>query len=336
MSKLMTGPLPWCGTWDVSAMVLFDFCTEQDEDGLPLFEDADKVVFADGTPRPGELDWKNEWNETNAELLSRTEVIRYWKQAAQFLEKWFLRCSDPTTPISTISLPLQEMELAMPLKDLKNMLGKKQQSATAAFQTIFKSVYTLLQYKLKAVEIPTRNTLWTNPFDPPPTLIRIWDASSYTKYSDALGFRCGNWKNCQPANDLNELREKELTSIDEIQHHCEGKRTTSNWISFSDDALWILSKVAPTMDWQSCKVAIVNTASLDALRIPWDRSNALVSTLGGQTFSKKHQTGVNYAWGGHFLVYGWIPDQCILKTFTLAEFKTCCKRRNVREGMTLD
>jgi hypothetical protein len=82
----MTGPLPWCGTWDVSAMALFDFCTEQDEDGLPLFEDADKVVFADGTPRPGELDWKNEWNETNAELLSRTEVIRYWKQAAQFLE----------------------------------------------------------------------------------------------------------------------------------------------------------------------------------------------------------------------------------------------------------
>jgi hypothetical protein len=314
--------------------VLFDFATEEDEFGLPYFRNEARVVFADITPQPGEVGWNEEWNEQNAELLRRTLLILYDELSVAFLEKWFLRCSDPTIPLSNLVLSLDETELTPPLESIREMMHERQERAASMLLIILDSVDVLLQHKLLAVENPTRNVTWDSSFDPPPTLIRIWDDHSHTQYDHFLGLRCGNWKQCQPANNLDELCEKGLASLQDIQNHCESKRVDSNWISFSNDALWVRSKLLPFLAWKTCKIAIINTASLNALRIPWGRSDNLVEDLGGHSFSKKNKKGVAYAWGGHFLVYGWIPKRCIMKVFSSEGFIDLCNQQGIKEGIT--
>lgn len=274
-----------------------DFCKERDKSALPIFENTIKVVFAE------------EWQ-------SLEEID---EQAIQFLEKWLLRSSDPASHILDAALG----ECITPGNDIP----------IQDVQAVSCAMEVLLRHKLKGIKSPTRATMRLNPFDPPLTLIRIWDDNSHTIYTKSLGFRCGNWKKCQPANDFIELKNKELLNLQRISNHCEDKRSLSDWISFSDNALWILSKRSDSFlsSQRNCRVAIINVASLDKLRIPWQRSDFLVQQLGGNVYSTK-KSGVQYAWPGHYLVYGWVPSQCIIKCFTLEEFQDRCKQRNIVKG----
>jgi len=73
---------------------------------------------------------------------------------------------------------------------------------------------------------------------------------------------------------------------------------------------------------------------MDRLRIPWYRSDFLVQQLGGNPYTPKKES-VDYAWSKHYLVYGWIPPQCIIKVFTLMQFQDVCRRRNILKGCYL-
>ncbi len=53
--------------------------------------------------------------------------------------------------------------------------------------------------------------------------------------------------------------------------------------------------------------------------------------LGGNPYSPKKDS-VDYAWAGHYLVYGWISSQCIIKVFTLRQFQDRCQARNILKG----
>jgi hypothetical protein len=318
--------------------LLSDFCKERDQSALPIFDNGEKnIVLGEDSPSPEEIQQTIEWNCLKKQLLSATTNIRDDEQAIQFLEKWLLRSSDPVSHISDAALgecvtPINDV----PIKDIQAVLQERGVCTRNKFLELSRAMDMFLRHKLKGIESPARATVQLNPFDPPLTLIRIWNDNSHTLYTKSLGFRCGNWKKCQPANDFIEMKNKELLNLQRISDHCEDKSSPSDWISFSDSALWILSKRSDSFlsAQRNCRVAIINVASLDKLRIPWQRSDSLVQRLGGNVYSTK-ESGVQYAWPGHYLVYGWVPSQCIIKLFTLKEFKELCKQRNIVKGTSL-
>ncbi|KFZ14240.1 hypothetical protein V501_03341 [Pseudogymnoascus sp. VKM F-4519 (FW-2642)] len=320
---------PPCDEW-----LLSDFCKNRDESALPIFNDGEIVVFADVWQSREKIQRDAEWNCLNKQLLSATISIREDEQAIQFLEKWFMRSSDPASHISDAAVgeyiaPGNDV----PIKDVQAVLNTRGTCTRNTFLELSSAMDVLLRHKLNGIECPIRATTSLDPFDSPPTLIRIWDDNSHTLYTKSLGFRCGNWKQCQPANDFIELKNKELLNLETISNHCEDKRSPSNWISFSDNALWILSKRSSSTQ-RNCRVAIINVASMDRLRIPWQRSDSLVQQLGGNLYSSR-KDGVQYAWPGHYLVYGCVPSQCIIKSFTLGQFKDLCKQQNIHKGNPL-
>ena len=61
-----------------------------------------------------------------------------------------------------------------------------------------------------------------------------------------------------------------------------------------------------------------------------DRSDFLLQSVGGRPDGMENPDGVVFTWAGHCLVYGWIPEQCIVTKFTLARFRDICEDRNIR------
>lgn len=166
-------------------------------------------------------------------------------------------------------------------------------------------------------------------FQQPWTLIRSWDDQSHTEYSDSLGFRCSGWSTCKPANSFPELKNSGILTTQKLKSHCEGKGTPSHWISLCDNASWMLKYVNGKTN---CRVAIVSVPKMERLNILWHQSDLLVQQAGGKVYNARHQDGVQFAWPRHCLVYGWIPAQCVIKTFTLQRFRQLCKERNIKEG----
>lgn len=77
------------------------------------------------------------------------------------------------------------------------------------------------------------------------------------------------------------------------------------------------------------RIALVSTAKMERLNLLFDRSDFLVQSAGGSLDS------VKFAWQSHYLVYGWIPAQCVVKIFTLDQFRGICENRNIRPGQYL-
>jgi hypothetical protein len=169
-------------------------------------------------------------------------------------------------------------------------------------------------------------------FQLPWTLMRCWDDCSHTEYSDSLGFRCSGWRTCRPASSFMELQKNGILTTQKLQSHCEGKATPSQWISLCDNASWMLKYVNKTRKPAGCRIAIVSVPKMERLNILLARSDELVRQAGGNTYSGKHRDGVEYAWPEHYLVYGWIPAQCVIETFTIQDFRQLCKERDIKEG----
>jgi hypothetical protein len=81
---------PSCDDWLFS-----DFFKERDGTTLPIFENDGMIVFADGWQSCEEIHRIAKWNCLNKQLLAVTTDIRDVEQAIQFLQKWFIRSSDP-------------------------------------------------------------------------------------------------------------------------------------------------------------------------------------------------------------------------------------------------
>jgi hypothetical protein len=82
--------------------------------------------------------------------------------------------------------------------------------------------------------------------------------------------------------------------------------------------LQYINKKVPS---NNCRVAIVSVPKMERLNILWHQSDVLVEQAGGKAYSGRYQDGVQFAWPRHYLVYGWIPAQCVIKTLTLQRFR---------------
>jgi hypothetical protein len=180
--------------------------------------------------------------------------------------------------------------------------------------------------------IPDTFPVKPDPFQPPWTFMRCWDDRSHTKYNDSLGFRCSGWTTCKPVNSFTELKNSGILTTQKLKSHCEVKATPSHWISLCDDASWMLRYINKKGPSNNCRVAIVSVPKMERLNILWHQSDVLVEQAGGKAYNGRYQDGVQFAWPRHYLVYGWIPAQCVIKTFTLQRFRQLCKERNIQEG----
>lgn len=106
------------------------------------------------------------------------------------------------------------------------------------------------------------------------------------------------------------LENRGILTVQQLQTHCKGTNDASCWISLCNDASWMLGYINRLPLRIGCWVAIISLPKLDRLNILWDRSDILVRQAGGNYY-KRHEDGVQNVWAGHYLVYGWIPAQCV-------------------------
>lgn len=316
---------------------LSNYCNVRDSTGLPLTTMCERLQFAeDPEPSAEEEQERKLWNIRNKRLCRVVYETRDIEQCIEFMEKWILRCSDPLSQVSKATTG-EHIHADVLIEDEIAGLKTRKILTRSTLMELVTATGVLLRHKLAGVLTqPPLQTTKLIPFDPPLTLIRIWSDDSHSPYTEPLGFRCGNWKNCEPANSFSELQTKAILDLQTISKHCEGAKHPSNWISFSASASWILSKFVDffSSNSKNPRVAVISVAKMDRLRIPWYRSDHLVQQLGGNPYSPKKDS-VDYAWAGHYLVYGWIPSQCIIKVFTLRQFQDRCQERNILKGYYL-
>lgn len=85
------------------------------------------------------------------------------------------------------------------------------------------------------------------------------------------------------------------------------------------------------------KVYVLNVAKLDRMRILYKRSDELVRQTGGEVYREnKALNGMKFAWSDHFLVYGWVPTQCIENVWDANTYRLLCSQAGIREGQKAD
>lgn len=176
---------------------------------------------------------------------------------------------------------------------------------------------------------PSQNTPVMNPFmnQDPQILLRHWCKCSYTAFDAEYGFRCSNWRACQPANHFEDLRDDVSISLDHVRNHCQGTDAPSCYISASDHVSWMYGKTRKkypdglcTECWREVSIAFISVEKLARLSIPYDRSDNRVKVVGGKLYTSTNQNGVKFAWDKHWLIYGWIPMMCITEILTAKDF----------------
>ena len=269
------------------------------------------------------------WNEVQKELRSTTSNIRSLEERIEFTERWILRFLRPseghhkcTSAIERSANDLLDNEIAT--------LKAREKSVTTKWLEISAALAILLRHAVYSIS-DSFPVLQFNPFEKPWTFLRFFQDQSHTQYSEALGFRCSDWRKCIPVSSFTELRERDVLTAQSIRNHCEKDQSPSSWISLCDDASWLLKF---TSGYTNGTVAIISVPKMDRLNVLWDRSDLLVQQSGAKCYSGKHPGGVQYAWYGHYLAYGWIPVQCIIKTVTLQHFRVLCKDYDISEGQS--
>lgn len=295
---------------------------QRDHDGIPLISPRRKFVLGRSTPQ--ERNEKETWNRTKKELHIVTTKIRDLLAQIVFMERWFLPHLRPSNKsINHISDRSVPDELAA----LANVLNSTQQR----WQEIFDIVSAGMVYTMRWVEDRFPKVFSEEPFCRPSTLIRLWTQESHSPYSDELGFRCSDWASCKRYAGIRDLLDGTVLTTESLRNHCEKKSRPSVWISFSDDASWMLSYAQKWGLWRNptCRVAIISVERLERCNIPWGRSHDLVVFSGGKTYSAKHPEGVQYAWSRQILVYGYVPAQCLVAKFTFQRFYELYRERNI-------
>ena len=167
-------------------------------------------------------------------------------------------------------------------------------------------------------------------------MLRYSPTTSHTHYDEDIGYLCSAWESCMPASSFAELKARGSLSVEKLYGHCECVgENPSEWISMVDDVTWMLDYLAKKCKVDSSEeyeatVSLIWTLPMDRLNILYGRSDKLVAEAGGHCYSEEaHPEGVMFAWWQHYLVYGWIPTQCRLKTWTVAQFREACAKRDI-------
>lgn len=296
----------------MSATQLSDFARVFDEFGIPC-------IFLS-------MRRKVEWDAKQAVLRAVTEQLRLDLKPIEFLERWAFKRLALTARRPILNSLTISADLAL------QVLQTEQNKTAEKLRNLTDTTQIILSYPIRDIQHHFPPETACNPFEQPLTLIRRWTKSSHSPYSRAFGFQCSGWMDCKPAGTFLELEGSDALDLKHIRSHCENKTPDpTHWISFSDDVSWILKRVNRLPD-PTTQVAIIDVRKLDLLNIPWQRSDILVQQRGGKCFSHQNPHGVNFAWAGHYLVYGWVPSQCVVATFDLRTFRQACSIRSVKEG----
>lgn len=170
----------------------------------------------------------------------------------------------------------------------------------------------------------------------PKILLRSYDFSSYTEFDSKLGFISSSWRTSEPASNFGELKDRGILSVENIKAHMEYRPIESEWISCSENTAWTLRQV--NRKWPedsfhgSRKIALVSVAKLQQWGIMFGPSRDLLLAAGGQPYFRTNPAGVHYTSDIHYLVHGWIPRPCIVKIFTLIEFRDICNYYAIDPG----
>lgn len=222
-----------------------------------------------------------------------------------------------------------------------NLLIQIAEAASVEKERLARASAVFLEYAVSDISnrlLP--RTTFENLYRPPQGFLRVWGSQSYTNYKEQLGFLCSSWTTCRPAPNLEELKQRNILSTEKLQFHCEDQPFPSYWISLYGKASCMLEYInkkwpLDIVSTSRMRIALVSTSKMERLNLLYDRSDILVQCAGGRLYSTTNPNGIKFAWPSHYLVYGWIPVQCIVKLFTLAQFRDICKDRNIRPGQYL-
>ncbi|KAL8995899.1 MAG: hypothetical protein Q9169_004473 [Polycauliona sp. 2 TL-2023] len=166
-------------------------------------------------------------------------------------------------------------------------------------------------------------------YEMPQGLLRYYGPGSHTKYDDDLGFLCSGWSRSDtPATNFEELQEKGQWSVASLKSHMEKQGRPSDWISSSSRVSWVLERI--NEGWRSAEhIALLSTAKMERLQVLVRQSDLLLEEAGGKRFCGMQPNGVHNTSSSHYLAYGWIPKQCVIKVFTLSEFRDVCRAHNI-------
>lgn len=303
--------------------MISDFTRRCDKFGIPVVVRSRKRI--NNASLSEEDHCTKNWNTSCTALHRVTENLRFSVKRAQFFEHWVFRYMKP------VQWPLILCSTRISLEEGMQILEDKQREIDQEWQIFLPGMSIVLRHLVS--RIPDDFPPKCNPFEQPLTLIRFWTDQSHSPYADACGFQCSGWATCRAVEKFSELKELDALTSDHLRAHCEGQHKPTHWISFSDDASWILSKKAQNCQLPGARVAIISIPKLERFNIHWGRSDLLFEqNTKEKCFSERNPQGVHYAWPGHYLVYGWTPAQCIIATYSLASFRQACKEHGIQES----
>ncbi|KAL9104190.1 MAG: hypothetical protein Q9163_000842 [Psora crenata] len=318
--------------------LLSHHCEKRDKYGLPIVKTSNRIGFADESGLEEDTQRIKTWNTKHHQLVSHTERAHAHIQKVVFIVTWLmphLRSYDypSTRALSGAVINSSNDKL---IGEEIDLLKRTAEAAGAEFERLAHASAVMLEQAVS--NIPDKlspRAIPENLHGPPHGQLRVWGSESHTKYDKHLGFLCSARKTCKPALNFEELKQRGALSVTSLQSHCENQSSPSDWISLSGEASWMLEYInkkwpAGSDSSNSMRIALIGTAKMERLNLLFDRSDILVHTAGGKPYSARYPDGVHYAWHNHYLVYRWIPVQCIVKTFTLAKFRDICKNHNVQ------
>lgn len=317
--------------------MLSHYSEKRDKYGIPIVKPKKPLGFADDDHSEEDIQKVHMWNAARQQLLCLTEKARNHIEEVVFLLTWLMPHLHLHDYPSTRSLSEAVIDSSNDklIQEETDFLNRTWKAASAQKERLAHASAAILEHVVS--DIPDRlsaRSVVENMSCPPQGLLRLWGDKSHTKYDKQLGFLSSSWKTCRPAADLEELKKQGVLSVTNLQSHCENWRSPSDWISLSGDAPWMLKHVnkkrlpgsVPVNDMH---IALVSTAKMERLNLLFNRSNFLVQSAGGSLNS------VKFACQSHYLVYGWIPAQCIVRIFTRDQFRGICENRNIRPGQYL-
>lgn len=317
--------------------------SERDKFGLPIVGDSVQVGFAEDVESEEDVQWIASFNAFHRKLDHFTKAAKRNIEEVVFIMTWLmpqLNLNDyPKTRLFAGAVIDSSKDKS--LHEEVDLLKQTAETASANKVRLACASATILECAVSDIsDRPTHRAVAESLHRPPQGYLRVWGPKSHTKHEKRLGFLCSSWRTSRPALTPEEPKQRGTLSVRGLQLHCEKKHRPSDWISLSGDVSWMLkyiNKHWPTNDvsTNNMRIALVNTAKMERLNVLFDRSNTLVQSVEGTLYRKADRHGVRFAWHGHYLAYGWIPAQCIVKIFNLKQFRELCEDRGIQPSQYL-
>lgn len=116
-----------------------------------------------------------------------------------------------------------------------------------------------------------------------------------------------------------------ILSREALKSHCENHKKPSPFIFFLENSRWLLENLPlakkPTLTDDRRCVAFLNVKKLRRMSVILQRSDLIAEQAKIPVFSEGQQNGVRFTSVYHWLVYDWIPAQCIERVTSFKEYE---------------